>query len=347
MFEYPQVSIIIPCYNEQDTIHLLLDALHEQSYPSARMEVIIADGMSTDGTRRVIRAWQQAHLDLQVQLVDNQRRIIPAALNRALEAASGEIIVRLDAHSLPRPDYVSRCVEALDAGKGDNVGGVWEIQPGGSGWLARSIAVAAAHPLGVGDARYRYAAQAAEVDTVPFGAFRRDLIQRIGPYDEGLLSNEDYEFNVRIRQDGGRVWLDPQIRAIYFARPSLRALMRQYWRYGYWKLRMLRRYPETLRWRQALPPVFVLGLVSLLVVGFWLPVLHWLLFFTLLLYTGVLLGAGLERAVRRADAALFVGVPLAIMCMHFCWGGAFLWSLITLPFNPSTSKIPGNVIKTG
>lgn len=345
MLEYAQVSIIIPCYNEQDTIHLLLDALKDQTYPFECMEIIIADGMSTDGTRQMITTWQQTNPGFTVLLIDNQRRVIPSALNRALEAANGEIIVRLDAHSLPRPDYVQRCVEALQAGKGDNVGGVWEIQPGDSGWMARSIAVAAAHPLGVGDASYRYTTRAGEVDTVPFGAYRRALVQQIGPYDERLLSNEDYEFNVRIRQAGGRVWLDPMIRATYFARPNLRALMRQYWRYGYWKLRMLMRYPETLRWRQALPPAFILGLAGLLLLGFWLPVMHWVLLFVLLVYGGVLLAAGLERAARRTDAALAIGVPLAILCMHLCWGAAFLWSLITLPFKITAGQIADNVIK--
>ncbi len=149
-------------------------------------------------------------------------------------------------------------------GRGDNVGGVWEIQPGATTWIARSIAVAAAHPLGVGDAMYRLAATASEVDTVPFGSFRRTLIEQIGGYNESLLTNEDYEFNTRIRQANGRVWLDPSIRSVYFARSTFKELVRQYWRYGYWKWRMLRHFPDTVRWRQALPPLFVLSLVCLL-----------------------------------------------------------------------------------
>ena len=119
------------------------------------MEVIIADGLSTDNTRQEIHLFQQAHPDLAVRVVDNPQRIIPAGLNQALAAAEGDIIVRLDAHSMPREDYVQRCVAAIEAELGDNVGGLWEIQPGGDTWQARSIASAAAHPLGVGDVRYR------------------------------------------------------------------------------------------------------------------------------------------------------------------------------------------------
>ncbi len=328
---HPTVSVIVPCYNEQATIGLLLDALYAQTYPRERMEVIIADGLSTDRTREVIAEWQQAHPDLKVRVVDNPQRIIPAALNRALAEAQGEIIVRLDAHAVPARDYVARSVEALEAGRGDNVGGVWEIRPGGKGWIARSIAVAAAHPLGVGDARYRYATQAAVVDTVPFGAFYRSLFDKIGKFDEHLLTNEDYEFNTRVRESGGTVWLDPSIRSAYFARPTLWALARQYWRYGYWKVQMLRRYPHTLRWRQALPPLFVLGLL-LLGVGslFW----GWarvLLALQISLYALALLAAGIHTAVKRGDAALAVGVPAAIAVMHLSWGAGFLWGLVHPP----------------
>jgi GT2 family glycosyltransferase len=258
--------------------------------------------------------------------VENEKRIIPAGLNRAIEAARGEYIVRLDGHSMPRPDYVARCVSALKQDLGDNVGGVWEIQPRGNGWQARAIAAAAAHPLGVGDAKYRYTDRAGEVDTVPFGAFRANLVQKIGSFDETLLTNEDYEFNTRIRQSGGRVWLDPAIRSVYFAAPNFTALARQYWRYGYWKARMLRRYPQTVRWRQALPPLFVVGLVTLMVVGFFWPAAHILAAGVLLVYTLILIGVGVQQAIYRRDLALAAGVPAAIAVMHLTWGSALAWS---------------------
>jgi succinoglycan biosynthesis protein ExoA len=333
----PSVSIIIPCYNEQATIRLLLDALLKQNYPLPAVEVIIADGLSTDRTRAEISAFQTEQPGLAVRVVDNPKRTIPAALNTALGAASGEIIVRLDAHSIPEPDYIRRCVDNLVRGCGDNVGGIWLIRPGGSGWLARSIAIAAAHPLGVGDALYRFTNQAGPVDTVPFGAFRRELLARIGGFDESLLTNEDYEFNVRIRQSGGTVWLDPAIRSTYFARATLGALARQYWRYGYWKARMLRRYPGTLRWRQVLPPAFVIGLLGLGLLTVILALAHWpmgaalaggTLAVVLLFYLGVLFFAGLQAALRKRDSGMVVGVPLVIATMHLVWGSGLLYSLL-------------------
>ncbi|MEZ0394885.1 MAG: glycosyltransferase family 2 protein [Anaerolineales bacterium] len=324
----PTVSIIVPCYNEQHTIRSLLEAIYAQTYPRRDLEVVIADGLSTDRTREEIAAFAASHPDLKIAVLDNPKRHIPAALNTALRAASGEMIIRLDAHSRPYPDYVERCVAALEAGLGENVGGVWEIHPGAQTWAARSIAAAAAHPLGVGDALYRHTDKAAYVDTVPFGAFKRELLALVGFFDESLLTNEDYEFNARIRARGGKIWLDPAIRSVYFARPTFGALARQYWRYGFWKYRMLRRYPQTLRWRQALPPLFVLSLLGLAGLG-----VAWRGFWLLLaaeagLYLLVLAAAGLRSAWKRREAFLLAGLPLAIAVMHLAWGSGFLWSMI-------------------
>ena len=325
----PKVSIIVPCYNEQSTIRLLLEALCAQTFPRAEMEVVIADGMSTDGTRAAIAAFQSEFPELDVRVVDNTRRNIPSGLNRALEAARGEIIVRLDGHSRPYPDYIERCFQAHESDRGENVGGVWEIQPGAATWVAKSIAVAAAHPLGVGDAMYRLAASAAEVDTVPFGSYRRTLVHRIGAYNESLLTNEDYEFHVRIRKARGRVWLDPAIRSVYFARATLGELIRQYRRYGYWKWRMLRNFPGTVRWRQALPPVFVLSLLGLGLASLFLPVARWLLAAELFVYFSILLFAGAYAALKHRKIFLLPGLPLAITAMHVSWGSGFLWSMLT------------------
>ena len=325
----PLVSIIVPCYNEQSTIRLLLDAILCQTYPIENLEVILADGMSEDGTREQIAVFQHEHPELHIQVIDNPKRNIPAGLNCGLSQAKGDIIIRLDAHSMPYPEYIERCVTALDQGAGENVGGVWEIRPGTNGWLAKAIAVAASHRLGVGDALYRFTSQAREVDTVPFGAFRRVTFDQIGQFDETLLTNEDYEFNARLRQNGGQVWLDPSIRSVYFARPDLSSLARQYFRYGFWKWRMLRRYPKTLRLRQALPPLLVISLVGLLILSIWVEPLRWLLGLEIILYLSILfLGTARAALLQQKDARLLVGIPAAIVTMHLSWGAGFLWSIM-------------------
>ena len=332
MPDQPSVSVIIPCYNEQATIRKLLEALRSQTYPLVKMEVVISDGLSTDRTRDVIAAFQKEYVDLSVRVVENNARTIPSGVNQAIRESRGEIIVRLDAHSMPIPEYVERCVDALQSGKGDNVGGVWEIRPGADTWIAESISFAAAHPLGVGDAMYRLNAKPGVVDTVPFGSFRRSLIQKIGAFDETLLANEDYEFNTRVREAGGVVWLDPSIRTVYFSRSTLGKLAAQYWRYGFWKFKMLKRYPHTLRWRQALPPVFVLILSVLIVLSLGLTIAQLLLALQLSAYFFVLGLAGLQLAIKTRKGFFLWGLPLAIATMHITWGAGFLWSGITSMF---------------
>lgn len=322
------VSVIVPCYNEENTIRLMLAAIQRQTYPSADIEVILADGQSTDQTLARVAEFRQENPGLNIKVINNPRRIIPAALNLAIREAQGEYIIRLDAHSVPDETYVERCLANLIAGKGENVGGLWLIQPGKAGWMAKSIAIAAGHPLGAGDARYRYSTVAGEVDTVPFGAYHRTLFDRIGLYDETLLVNEDYELNTRIRANGGKIFFDPSIRTQYFARPTLAALARQYWRYGYWKWRMLRRYPGTLRWRQALPPVLVFGTTLILILSIWLPTARIVFLAGIGLYLLLLLGASIAYARNAKDPRLLLGIPLSILTMHFSWGSGFLWSII-------------------
>jgi glycosyltransferase involved in cell wall biosynthesis len=325
----PTVSVVIPCYNEQATIRSLLTAIYEQTYPRDRLEVVIADGLSEDGTRAVIASFQETYPALQVRVLDNTKRTIPSGLNQAIREARGEILVRLDAHSVPIPEYVDLCVRALEQVKGASVGGVWSIRPGGLGWIAEGIAAAAAHPLGAGDALYRLGGEARSVDTVPFGAFRRALIEKLGGFDETLLTNEDYEFNVRIQRHGGVVWMDPQIRTTYMARSTLKDLAHQYWRYGFWKYRMLLRYPDSIRWRQALPPLFVLVLLGMAgAAAFW-PLARSGLIAVAVVYLLALLAAGIDMGRRGRDARLIPGGMLALATMHFSWGAGFLASLVS------------------
>lgn len=330
--DFPIVSVVIPCYNEERTICELLEAIRCQSVPADQLEVLISDGMSTDQTRARITEYQAAHPELAITIMDNLKRTIPGALNQAIQNASGEIITRMDAHAIPAPDYIEKSLRALEAGLGDNVGGVIDIKPGRDTFIGRSIAIATAHPLGVGDARYRWATKATETDTVAFGTYRMSLLNKIGGYDENLLVNEDYEFNARIRKNGGRIWLDPQIRAVYYSRPALSSLARQYFTYGFWKFKMVRRYPETLRWRQALPPLFVSGVLMLSLLSIIWSYARIALAAVAALYLVVLMAGSIGAAARKRAPLLVFGIPLAIMTMHFSWGSGFLWSMVKTVF---------------
>lgn len=327
----PSISVIVPCFNESATIRNLLEALWLQTVGTDDLEVIVADGGSTDGTRQVIREYGNAHSELRVHILDNTRRTIPAALNLAIAASSGEVLVRLDAHSEPARDYIERCLETLDRTGAANVGGRWEIKPSRDTWIARSIAAAAAHRLGAGGASYRVGGEEGPADTVPFGCFQRRWVERIGRFNEKLMTNEDYEFNYRIRMAGGVVWFNPRIRSVYYARPTISDLIRQYARYGYWKAQMVRMYPGSIRPRQALPPLFALSLVVLGVLSFLWPFLRILLAVESIGYIALLSISAFIQAYSRRDLPLLVGFATATMLMHLSWGWSFLWGILKPP----------------
>jgi len=322
------VSVIVPCYNEERTIESLLEAIYSQTYPHELTEVVIADGGSTDQTRELIANFSKEHPDLILKLVDNPARIIPAALNTAVDASSYGIILRLDAHSVPEANYIEQAVRVLEETGAANVGGLWNIAPGDNTWVAKSIAVAAGHFLGAGDARYRIHGEAGPVDTVPFGVFDRDWMERAGAFNTDLLTNEDYEYNVRLQKAGGTIWFDPEIQSTYLARSTLTALAKQYARYGFWKAQMLWMYPETIRWRQLLPPVFVGSLGMWLILAIFWRIAVLFLLFQAGIYSLITVAAGVIEAVRRRKTFFTAGFPLAVWTMHFCWGGAFLWGLL-------------------
>jgi succinoglycan biosynthesis protein ExoA len=234
----------------------------------------------------------------------------------------------MDAHAIPASDYIERSVSALKAGLGDNVGGVIDIRPGADTWIARSISIAAAHPLGVGDAKYRWTKTAGLADTVAFGTLYRSKIEEVGFFNESLQINEDYEFNARLRALGGKIWIDPLIRAVYYSRPTLTTLSKQYFSYGFWKLRMLKRFPKTLRLRQALPPLFVLGILMLLLVSFVWHFWFFVLALLLAVYTLMLVAASVKVALNKKSLMIAIGILLAIMTMHFSWGIGFWWSML-------------------
>lgn len=326
--ELPYVSIIVPCYNEEKTIGLLLEAIKKQHYPLEKIEVVISDAYSRDNTKQKILEFSRKNVSPLVLLVDNPPRTIPSGVNIAAKNASGEILIRLDAHSEPNPDYVNISVELLTTKVADNVGGIWDIQPGDSTCISKAIARSAAHPLGVGDAKYRVSKVAQYVDTVPFGAFFKTTFEKIGCFDETLLANEDYEFNARIKDHGGKVWLDPRIRSKYYARKTLKDLSKQYWRYGFWKVKMLLKYPKTIRLRQAIAPLFMASIGFLGILSFFIPFARIILGVEFGAYFLSMLFIGIQTAITQKEIC-YVLMPFAILTMHFSWGSGFLFSLLS------------------
>ena len=328
------VSVIIPCYNEEKFIGKALDNLANQ-YPSDAYEIVVVDGMSNDGTRPIVKEFQEAHPDLSVRVLDNPARNIPSALNLGIAAARGEIIARMDAHAVPSAGYIRRCVEVLGGANASIVGMPCRVRPAAATVTARAIALGVSHPFGIGDAKYRLGGDAAsvtqeEVDTVAFACFRKSLWSDLGGFDEELLTNEDYDFNYRARARGNRVVLDRLAHCDYFARATLRKLASQYSRYGAWKARMIRQRPRSLKWRQLVAPLFVSSIAVLAAVGFWRSFAWQLLVLEFMAYllAAVVFGYRVTRKNRESFSVLLT-MPAVFLVIHLSWGSSFLWGLFT------------------
>lgn len=269
----PLVTVVMPIRNEAGFIRRSLGAVLVQDYGLERIEVIVADGMSSDETREIVHAMQTPAVT--VRLVDNPGQIAPTGLNAALAQARGQIIVRVDGHCEIEPDYVRRCVERLQQDGVDGVGGPLETI--GETPQAQVIAVAMSSPFGVGGSAFRTVhGKSLLVDTIAFPAYRRAVMDRAGPYDEELVRNQDDEYNYRLRKLGARLLLAAEVRARYYSRSTFRSLWRQYFQYGYWKVRVMQKHPRQMRPRQFVPAVFVAALFASLLAAPWTVLGGWM-----------------------------------------------------------------------
>jgi succinoglycan biosynthesis protein ExoA len=317
----PMVSVIMPVRDEESCIGMSLNAILDQSYPHDLMEVIVADGMSTDGTREIIDQLASA-TEIPIYIVDNPKRIAPTGLNRAIEKSSGEIIIRVDGHCEIDRDYVENCVELLRSGRADGVGG--PIETIGDGARASVIALAMSSPFGVGGSAFRTIDdREMYTDTVAFPGYTREILSRAGPFDEQLVRNQDDEYNYRIRELGGRILLSPTIRSRYFSRSTLRSLWRQYYQYGYWKVRVLQLHPRQMRARQFVPFVFVTVLLLLLALSWFSTVGRYMLAACVAAYLVVNIAAAF-RTSRRIAKIPILSVSFAILHLSYglgSWAG--------------------------
>jgi len=325
----PLVSVILPIRNEAHYIARSLGAVLAQDYPADRMEVMVVDGMSTDGTREIVESMRAG--SQRVHLIDNTRRIAPTAMNAAIARARGEILVRVDGHCEIDRDYVRRCVEHLRNDKVDGVGG--PLQTIGESFVARGIAVAMSSTFGVGDSAFRTVSNKTMlVDTIAFPAYTRDIVERVGLFDEELVRNQDDDYNYRLRKIGAKVLLASDVRSRYYSRSSIRSLWRQYFQYGYWKVRVMQKHPRQMRPRQFVPPLFVGALLLSLaaapfsfIFGAWFALPCGL---TAGSYALANLAASVLITVKRRDWPLFWLLPIAFAILHVSFGLGFLVGLL-------------------
>jgi succinoglycan biosynthesis protein ExoA len=330
--EPPFVSVIVPMRNERRHIERCLRSMAAQDYPHDRFEVIVVDGDSNDGSRDLVESIRDEVPNLRV--LENRGRHTSRGLNIGLAFARGEVIARVDAHAAVEVDFLSQSVAALRRTNADVVGG--PITTLGEGPTGEAIAVAVSSPFGVGNAVFRYSQREQWTDTVAFPSYRRDVFDRIGPFEE-IEGGEDDEFHYRLRDAGGQILLTPSIRSTYFARRSLWELARQYFGYGQAKVVVLSRHPRRTRLRQLVPSLFVLALLAsvlLALFGGW---------FTMGIaalvgaYVAISLGASVLVARTRGWRHLW-RLPLAFACMHLAYGLGFLTGLVRRAFGQAVAR---------
>ena len=255
----PFISVILPVRNEERYIDACVASIFAQDYPADQMEVIFVDGCSEDRTVALLDRQREAHP--QIIVLHNPNRTVPYAMNIGIAHSRGEVIVRLDAHAEYPPDYVRLSVETLLTKECDNAGGVFETR--GRGFMGEAIAEMLKTPLGVGNATYRLTTEDGYVDTVPFGCWRRELFDRIGGFDERMTRNQDNELNFRIRKNGGKVYLNHNIRVLYYCRDTLRGIMRMGYMNGKWNVITMTLVPGSMGVRHFVPLAFVASTIGL------------------------------------------------------------------------------------
>ena len=322
----PLVSIIVPCRNEEHHIRRCLDSILASEYPADRREVLVADGMSDDATREIVAEYATACPA--VRLLDNPERSAPAGLNAAIRQANGEVIVRVDAHAMIPPNYLTVLVAALQETGADNVGALLITLPANRTPTARAIAIGMSHGFGVGNSYFRIGTSHRRwVDTVPFGCYRRSVFDRIGLFDEELIRNQDDEFNFRLIARGGRILLLPDVECYYYARGSLRQLARMFYQYGYFKPMVARKVGRVMTGRQLVPAGFVLTLLGSAAMSPWWSLARGGLLATVLVYGAVVAWCAARVALKegvQTGATLLAVFPV----LHFGYGWGFLRGIV-------------------
>jgi succinoglycan biosynthesis protein ExoA len=334
----PFVSVVIPVWNEERNITPLLQAIADQTYPLERLEILVCDGMSEDGTREAIDRFRREHVLPSIRVVDNPRRKQESALNVGIGEASGEFVVRLDGRSRPPKDYVERCVDVLLRTGAENVGGVQAAR--GDSPTQTAIALAMTHPFGVGNAPFRIGNYSGPAESVYLGCFRRTLFDRIGLFDEETpVISEDSDINKRIRDAGGTVFMDSSIEVGYIARENLASLWRLCFDYGRRRAGFMLKHRGFSAWRQLVPTAFVLT-VAVLGVAAWFTV--WAAIALVLVLGLYMIGAvasAVMTARRNPSPGLAGRMALAFPCMHVSYGVGFVWEcLLRLVRRPGSAR---------
>jgi glycosyltransferase involved in cell wall biosynthesis len=323
----PLVSIIIPCFNEENYISGILDDILQQDYRKESLEVLVVDGMSSDGTQEIIRSYQERYPFIRLEL--NERQFVPFALNIGIHKSTGEVVAIMGSHAQYPTDYISTLVDALFELNADNVGGVCVATAAETTARARAVAGALSSPFGVGNAMFRIgASKKMKVDTVTFGCYRRSVFDKIGMFDEELLRNQDDEFNGRLLKNGGVIYLIPEVRIIYYPRTTIKGIRRMFYQYGLFKPLVAVKLGRPATMRQLVPPLFVIFLLSFLAGSFIHPVIRAVFLSVTGLYVLSNFLVTLRICLRDHSFIQSLYLPWLFVLIHLSYGWGYLVGIV-------------------
>jgi len=306
------VSIIIPCRNEEKFIGKCLDSIIEQDYPKDKTEVLVVDGVSEDGSRRIIKNYSQKYSF--IKLLDNPKKFTPFALNVGIKNSKGEVIIRMDSHAGYEKDYISKCVKYLQEYNADNVGGTMITLARENTIIAKAIVLVLSNPFGVGGSVFRKGSKKPKwVDTVFGGCYKREVFNKIGLFNERLIRSQDMEFNLRLKKAGGKILFVPDIISYYYPKSNLKDFFFHNIKDGIWAILPLKFVKIPLKARHYIPLFFILTLP----LSIWPYILVSLFFST-------------KMAVSKKDIRLFFVMPLAFGARHIGYGLGSIWGLIKI-----------------
>lgn len=324
------ISIICPIYNEINFIENCIDSVLKSDYPQELIELILVDGLSTDGTREIIQRYQKEHS--QIVLLDNPQQIVSPALNMGIKRATGDFIFRIDAHATYPSNYFSVLLEKMIALKADNVGGVCLTLPANSSNKSSAIATALSSPFGMGNSYFRIGSKSIrQVDTVPFGCFSKEIFQKIGYFDEELIRNQDDEFNGRIIKNGGKIYLIPSIETAYFARDTLCKTKKMFYQYGLFKPLVNKKLGFPMTIRQLVPPFFILWLILGAVCSLFHSSFSFLYLATLSIYFITNLSFSIFESIKQRRKIGILGfLSFTFFVIHLSYGWGYLVGIFKL-----------------
>jgi glycosyltransferase involved in cell wall biosynthesis len=323
----PFVSIICPAYNEEKFITSCLNSMLEQDFPKESLEIFVVDGQSTDKTRDIVM--QYAIKYEFIHLLDNPYKVVPHALNIGIRNAIGNVIIRIDAHCSYPCRYISTLIKYLFELNADNVGGVWNTIPAKNTSKCRAIAIASSHRFGVGDSIHKLGSKnICQTDTVPFGCYRRDVFDRIGYFDEELTRNQDNEFNARLKNAGGKIYLIPDVVINYTARDTWLKIYRMYYQYALFSPLVNKKLGKPDSIKRFIPALFLCGLIIGILLCFISKLFLWFLLPVVGVYCLIGTSIGFTKAIKWKKPLLVFYLPVTFSLMHIAYALGYIMGKI-------------------